>query len=101
MVERIMRNPDAVPMPEQPPQVQRFPLRGLCLICGSWIEDGSDQDVYGVTLIGAEISEHVAHGACLAGVVHDCARLPGTVSRGEPSVPDNHLAPKFRTPSGR
>ena len=40
MVEHITRSPDAVPILEADVGAPSVPRRGLCLICGSWLEVG-------------------------------------------------------------
>jgi hypothetical protein len=100
MVEHITRSPEAVPILEAEVASPTVPRRGLCLICGSWLEVGGDQDACAVTLArdSTAVSEHVAHVACLERVVHPSATLPGS----PPTViPENQLASKFLTPSGR
>lgn len=100
MVEHLMRSPDAVPIQEADVAAPSVPRRGLCLICGSWLEVGGDQDACAVTLAPAEgdASEHVAHVACLVRVAH-----PSVTLLGDPPtvIPENQLASKFRTPTGR
>jgi hypothetical protein len=99
MVEHNMHDPQAPSIDEAEFDAPPLPRRGLCLICGVWIDD-DERDVYGVTLAlgGNDASQHVAHIACLGRVVHPSARLPDAPAR---AVPDNYLASKFRTPSGR
>lgn len=99
-----MRNPDAPAISESQFQPPPLPRRGLCLICGDWIDAEQRDDVYLVTLAreGDDVSEHVAHAECLARVTHESARLPGSARQATPQdVPENYLASKFRTPSGR
>jgi hypothetical protein len=100
MVEHLMRSPEAVPIQEADVGAPSVPRRGFCLICGSWLEVGGDQDACGVTLARgeADASEHVAHVACLERVVH-----PSVTLLGDPPtvIPENQLASKFLTPPGR
>lgn len=102
MVERIMRNPDAAPITEAQAEVEPAPMpqRGLCMICGEWVDAGEGEDLYAVRLTrtDGDVSEHVAHVGCMARAAHPCARLPGA---GSHAVPENYLASKPRTPSGR
>jgi hypothetical protein len=99
MVEHIARNPAALPILETDVRSPAMRRRGLCLFCGSWLELGGDQDACAITLTWgeAEVSEHVAHTACLERVAHSSAG----VSRAASAPPENHLASKFLTPSGR
>ncbi|HEX3803219.1 MAG TPA: hypothetical protein VHV75_10295 [Solirubrobacteraceae bacterium] len=99
MVEHIARNPAALPILEKDVRSPAMHRRGLCLFCGSWLELGGEQDACGVTLTfgEVEVAEHVAHIACLERVAHSSARASGS---GSPQ-PENHLASKFLTPSGR
>jgi hypothetical protein len=103
MVEHIMRNPDAAPISESALQPEPLPRHGLCLICGEWLDGEQGEDAYAVTLArGGDVFEHVSHAACLARVAHESARLPGGERKTMPEVvPENYLASKFRTPSGR
>lgn len=100
MVEHITRNPAAVPILEAEVRAPPMPRRGLCLVCGSWLELESEQDGCGVTLTRgeAEVSEHVAHMECLRRVAHESANMFGS---SVPPAAEDHLAPKFMTPSGR
>ena len=100
MVEHIARDPAAVPILENDVRSPPMHHRGLCLVCGSWLELGGDQEGCSVTLARgeAEVSEHVAHIACLDRVVHASANLFGSAKT---RVGENHLTSKFMTPSGR
>jgi hypothetical protein len=100
MVEHITRNPDAVAITEAEVASPPLQRRGFCLICGSWLEVDGDQDACAVTLARgeADVSEHVAHMDCLVRVAHPSADLAGAASAAKP---ENHLASKFLTPSGR
>jgi hypothetical protein len=100
MVEHIARNPAAAPILESEVRSPPIHRRGLCLVCGSWLELGGDQEGCGVTLARGEdqVSEHVAHIACLERVAHPSANMFGS---DRPPAAENHLASKFMTPSGR
>jgi hypothetical protein len=102
MVERIMRNPDLASMTETEAAAPVVMRGGLCLICGEWVEPDTD-DVFMVTLTrpSGEAAEYVAHAGCVARVGHPGARLPPPGGPMPEEVPDNYLAPKRRTPSGR
>ena len=108
MVERLNRDPRVVAITEAEVREAPPPRRGLCLFCGTWIEDGTDS--YGVTLTSPaeELSEHVACPECIRNVAHPSARIG--VDPAAPLVdpvppaaaqPENYLAGKYRTPSGR
>ncbi len=100
MVEHMMRSHESVSIQESDVGAPPVPRRGFCLICGSWLEVGGDQDACAVTVarVEGDVAEHVAHVACLLRVVHPSVTLLGE----SPTVtPENHLASKFLTPSGR
>lgn len=100
MVEHIARDPTAVPILENDVRSPPMNRRGLCLVCGSWLELGGDQDGCSVTLARgeADVSEHVVHMECLERVVHPSANLFGS---DKPQIGENYLAAKFLDPSGR
>ncbi|MDX6538731.1 MAG: hypothetical protein QOI71_341 [Gaiellales bacterium] len=108
VVERLNRDPRVVAITEAEVREPPPPRQGLCLVCGEWLE--ADDRSFGVSLTSPsqEHSEHVAHPACIGRVVHPSARV--VVDDGAPLVdpvppaaaqPDNYLAGKYRTPSGR
>ena len=96
----IPRDPSAVPILEsdiRPPPMHR---RGLCLVCGSWLELGGDQDGCSVTLARgeAQVSEHVAHIECLKRVAHPAANMFGSDKQ---QIGENYLDAKHLDMSGR
>jgi hypothetical protein len=113
MVERIHRDPRSAPITEAEVRVAPPPRRGLCLFCGTWLEPDEDSFLVALTSPGDERSDHVACPACIQRVAHASARLapapaPGTdaptIADPVPPAaaqPDNYLAGKYRTPSGR
>lgn len=102
MVERIMRNPEATQITESEVIPPRLEPRGPCLVCGEWIDEGQADDPFTVTLDRrGEVFERVAHASCIAAVAHESAGLGGVQEVMPDVVPDNYLASKFRTPSGR
>jgi hypothetical protein len=108
VVERLNRDPRVVAITEAEVRQAPPPRQGLCLFCGTWLEEG--QDSFGVTLTspGDERSEHVACPECIRRAAHPSARLAldpqaPLVDPVPPAAaqPENYLAGKYRTPSGR
>jgi hypothetical protein len=108
VVERLNRDPRVVAMTEAEVREEPPPRQGLCLVCGEWLE--ATEPSFGVALTspGEERSEHVAHPACVGRVAHPSARIvvdlgAGAVDPVPPAAaqPENYLAGKYRTASGR
>jgi hypothetical protein len=74
-VDKVMRDPEWVEMPEQ--SEERVLARGgLCLVCGEWI-DADAGDAYRVIVSNPpREAEYPCHEACLAHVVHPSVPLP-------------------------
>lgn len=100
MVEHLPRDPTAVPILESDLRSPQIDRRGLCLVCGSWLELGGDQDGCSVLIARGEneASEHVAHVECLERVVHPTANMFGS---DKPQIGENYLDAKHLDPSGR
>ena len=102
MVERIMRNPAVEEIAESEIAPPPLPRRGNCMICGNWVDADEGDDAVAAALDhGGNVIERVAHAACLARVAHPSAGLSELLAGSSEGVPDNYLASKFRTPSGR
>ena len=73
-VDRVMRDPEWVEIPERSEQQGRA-RGGLCLVCGEWIEPDAS-DVFRVLVSNPpREAEYVCHEACLERVRH--ASVPG------------------------
>jgi hypothetical protein len=117
VVERIHRDPRVVAITEAEMQGAPPPRQGLCLFCGTWLEPDEASFAVALTSPSEDRSEHVACPACIRRVAHASARVaydptaPDTVSGAAEALadpvppaaaqPDNYLAGKYRTPSGR
>jgi hypothetical protein len=106
VVERLNRDPRVLAITEAEVQEAPPPRQGLCMFCGTWIE--RDQPSFGVSVTspGQELSEHVACPECVSRVAHPSARLDPAAPVIDPTPPaaaqpENYLAGKYRTPSGR
>jgi hypothetical protein len=111
VVERLNRDPRVVAITEAEVREAPPPRQGVCLVCGEWIDP--DKPSFGVALTSPaeERSEHVAHPGCVGRIAHPSARIAvDAVDAGAPLVdpvpppaaqPDNYLAGKYRTASGR
>jgi hypothetical protein len=95
------RSRDPVPISEADLTPEPTRPRGLCLICGAWIDPANDDRALGVKLTSADgdVGEHIAHYDCVARVAHESARVPGRPD-GD-AVAADQLAQKPRTPEGR
>jgi hypothetical protein len=73
-VDKVMRDPELVEIPEQS---EEWALpRGLCLVCGEWI-DANAVDAYRVVVSNPpRQAEYPCHEACLARVAHPSIQLP-------------------------
>jgi hypothetical protein len=106
VVERLNRDPRVVAITEAEVRGAPPPRQGLCLICGTWIEGDEESYAVALTAPDQELSEHVACPECIRRVAHPSARLdpaPPLVDPVPPPAaqPDNYLAGKYRTASGR
>jgi hypothetical protein len=120
VVDRIMVDPSVELITEADLTAPRLMPGGLCFICGTWVDHERMND-YLVTLerSDGERQEHLAHGACLAEVVHPSSALrkqlqpqppppaepvaPAGGEAPEPpaATPPDYLDPKPFTPDGR